>query len=402
MNEYDLIEFIDFEILNNNLMESKTKTSDERSDESTINPTKNEDLIVQMLMDKCKLEMNTDKRFVNKRIIYYFDINFIREKDNKIIENYFEVKKGGKMKILFKVNDESLTQNLDYEIQTDCQKVYIKRLPSKPKNEEIQVEESNKEVEEKEKSIELKSIKSDTHSLSEEQKTYVSSSSKGQKAGCISTLRTFLDKIGDENYHVTIIQKHHEVDGYLITNKNSTFNNELKNLLFYPDLEGNIEIKEDQKILIEAKQNVKLDDLYKQMEKLMKDFKKLLPLEKFYYFAFLNENKRNDIDQKNNFKQKIDKYLTENENFKVYVFIIKDNQFYDLKLEDKADYSLHFRNEVKNEIKEMKSDVSTLKIDVSTLKTDVSFLKVEITDVKQKIDKILEFLQKSNEEKFAK
>ena len=140
----------------------------------------------------------------------------------------------------------------------------------------------------------------------------------------------------------------------------------------------------------------------------MTDFKKL-PQEKFYYFAFLNENKRNDLNKKNNFKQEIKNYLKRNENFKVYVFIIKDNQIYDLKLEEKADYPLHFRNEVKNEIKEMKSDVSTLKIDVSTLKTDVStlktdvsFLKVEITDVKQKIDKILEFLQKSNEEKFAK
>ena len=48
---------------------------DEKSKEFTINPTKKEDLIVQMLMDNCKLEMNTDKRFENKRKIYYFDIN---------------------------------------------------------------------------------------------------------------------------------------------------------------------------------------------------------------------------------------------------------------------------------------------------------------------------------------
>ncbi len=170
------------------------------------------------------------------------------------------------MTIHFEVNDELLTQNLDYEIQTNFQKVNVKRLSSKVKNKEIQMEESNKDdkkIKEEYQSIELKGIKSDPHSLSEGQKTNISPGSRGQKSSCISTLRKFQDTIDINNYNVTIVQRDHEVDGYLITNKNSTFNNELKNLLFYPDLEGNIEIKEDQKILIEVKQNVNLDDLFK-------------------------------------------------------------------------------------------------------------------------------------------
>ena len=39
----------------------------------------------------------------------------------------------------------------------------------------------------------------------------------------------------------------------------------------------------------------------------------------------------------------------------MFIFILKDNQIFDLKLEDKADYSLYFLNEIKKEINNLYS-----------------------------------------------
>ena len=56
-----------------------------------------------------------------------------------------------------------------------------------------------------------------------------------------------IQKKKKKKYYVAIIERKHEIDSYLYPNKNNTFKNELKDLLLYPVIEGDIEIKSDEK-----------------------------------------------------------------------------------------------------------------------------------------------------------
>ena len=78
MYEYKLPEYNDFHKLYNNLM------SEEKTDINiTTDSTKREDLITQMLMDNLGLELNKDSRFVKGRFIYYYDISYYKEGEEK-------------------------------------------------------------------------------------------------------------------------------------------------------------------------------------------------------------------------------------------------------------------------------------------------------------------------------
>ena len=128
------------------------------------------------------------------------------------------------------------------------------------------------------------------------------------------------------------------------------------------------------------------------MEKTIKDFKILLENETFYYFGFVNDsNAKEGIDEKN-FEERIKKFEKDYK-LKIFLFIIKDNTLFDLKLEDKADYSLFFRNEMKNEITGMKNEISEMK---NEMKNEISEMKNEmkneISEMNSKLDSLRDMI----------
>ena len=67
----------------------------------------------------------------------------------------------------------------------------------------------------------------------------------------------------------------------------------------------------------------------------------------FYYFGFVKEHNFKRCLQEDNFIKRIKKFEMENPYDKIFLFIIKNNTFFDLELRDKADYPTFYRNEIK-------------------------------------------------------
>ena len=170
--------------------------------------------------------------------------------------------------------------------------------------------------------------------------------------------------------------------------------------------------------MIEVKQNATLEILFTQMSKLMEDFKIILPNENFYYFGFVNEgNAKNNLNE-NEFIEKIKITEKQNPNFKVFLFTIKDNKIFDCDLKDNADYTVHFRNEIKNEIEIMKDDTDTkinglknemnekinglkneMNEKINGLKNEINGLKNEINGLKNDMNEKINGLKNDMNEK---
>ena len=106
--------------------------------------------------------------------------------------------------------------------------------------------------------------------------------------------------------------------------------------------------------------------------------------------GFVNEgNAKNNLNE-NEFIEKIKITEKQNPNFKVFLFTIKDNKIFDCDLKDNADYTVHFRNEIKNEIEIMKDDTDTkinglkneMNEKINGLKNEINGLKNEINGLK--------------------
>ena len=104
------------------------------------------------------------------------------------------------------------------------------------------------------------------------------------------------------------------------------------------------------------------------MKKLVNDFKILLPNEKYYYFGFVNEaTAKKDLNEKELFDD-ITKLLSDNPNFKIFLFSIKDNKFLGLNLSDQADYSTHFYNLIENKMQNVDSKMQSLESKVQIVR----------------------------------
>ena len=472
MYEYELPEYNDFQKLYNNLMAEKIKT-----DNITTDSTKREDLITQMLMDNLGLELSKDTRFVKGRFIYYYDISYYEEGDEKKIINNAKILKTSKDQDFdFKVNGIIYKINLNYKNS----QVYRNKLEKEKTKEE-------KTSDSKEETLSLhtmKTNKSDRYNDLQEDGKNTNFSTKRMK-----------DTIDNKTYILKITHTNHEVDGYVIAKEDINIRDSLKQLLYYPiievesseteveslnndeksqkeeketesnheninskvtekkeptkenympekptikekpenndshkvniikknskeeklaktveDIEELTKIKKKSKILIEVKQNTSLVTLFKQIETAINDLKIILPDEQFYYFGFVNEVNAKSGLKERDFIENIKNFELQNPNYKIFLFIIKDNTFFDLPLDDKADYSTFYRNEIKKEIKEIKnqftSEIKEMKTEIKGMKTEIQEIKnqftSEIKEIKNNIQNLMDYFgigKKVNKEK---
>ena len=367
--EYELKSYIDYEILYINLMQKVTKKSKTKTQSKT-----RESLITQLLMDNFNMEINKDKRFKDYRKIFFYVITYSSAKDNKEIKSAKILEYKPIQEVEFEVNE------IKYNIILQENSSFVKKR--------ITNEEGIDDF------INLKS-KSKTHD------NLSSLSTESEKDNNIFYFRKFMDQIGEDIYILSLRYTSHEVDGNIISKEDVDLKNGLADNLYYPKIEkdngkkeGNsseedddkTKIKKNTKILIETKQNASLLILFEQMEKTIKDFKILLENETFYYFGFVNDsNAKEGIDEKN-FEERIKKFEKDYK-LKIFLFIIKDNTLFDLKLEDKADYSLFFRNEMKNEITGMKNEISEMK---NEMKNEISEMNSKLDSLRDMISHLLE------------
>ena len=425
MYEYELSEYNDFHKLYNNLMIEEIKT-----DNITTDSTKREDLITQMLMDNLGLELSKDTRFVKGRSIYYYDISYYKEGDEKTtIKNAKILKTSKEQDFCFQVN------GIEYKIKLNHKNSRVFR--NKLEKEKTKEEKTNdsKEI------LSLRTMKTNSSDR------YNDLQEDGKNTN-FSTKR-FKDTIDDKTYVLKITHTNHEVDGYVITKEDINIRDSLKQLLYYPiievenpeteieslnndeksqkeekeielnheninskmiekkeptkenympekptikekpenndahkvkiikknskeekltttveDIEELTKIKKKSKILIEVKQNTSLVTLFNQIETAINDLKIILPDEQFYYFGFVNEVNAKSGLKERDFIENIKNFELQNPNYKIFLFIIKDNTFFDLPLDNKADYSTFYRNEIKKEIKEMKTEIKEMKTEI--------------------------------------
>ena len=267
-------------------------------------------------------------------------------------------------------------------------------------------------------------MKSNSINNDEEFSTEQSKKTKGK-----FSLRKFQDQVN--KCLITITLRSHEVDGNLRAIKEINFNKGLSDNIIYPKNKNDAKIPKDNNLIIEVKQNISLTKIFKQMKNLMEDFKSILPNEKYYYLGFLNENefnknkKDNEINKESNdstkkknfnldkFLEEVNEYEKDNQNFKIILFNIKNNKLFDLNLDEKVEYSLHFRNEIKNEIKTMKMEIKEeikevkdeikreVKEQISEIKGEVkeqiSEIKGEVKEINKKYDKFNKKYDELNE-----
>ena len=357
MIECELDAYNTIEDLYNNLMPKKGKKN------NNAYSSKREDLITQMLIDKLHLELNKDQRFEAGRKVNFYEISFFGQDDKdknktKLIQEKKILKKGSSQEEIFIVN------GIDYTIKLE---MYNARVTRKKTKEEI-VDSNNKEEDTKT----LVTEKSTQKSKSQSENKF--STSDTQNENNDSFYRRLKDDYKGMHYIMTITYTNHEVDGNVITLEDIDIKNKFGEILFYPK-DDNSKIKKDSKILIEVKQNATLNEIFDQMKKLMEDFRILLPNEQFYYFGFVNEGNAKSNLNENEFIEIIQKTEIQNPNFKIFLFTLKDNKIFDFDLKDNADYSVHFRNEIKNEIEIMKNEMNTK---INGLDTKINGLKEDM------------------------
>ena len=196
-----------------------------------------------------------------------------------------------------------------------------------------------------------------------------------------------------ENYmpeKQNIKEKPENNDGHRVNILNESLKDEklAKTVEDINDIEELTKIKKKSKILIEVKQNTTLVTLFDQIKTTINDLKIILPDEKFYYFGFVNEANAKSGLKERDFKENIKNFELHNPNYKIFLFIIKDNTFFDLPLDDKADYPTAYRNEIKKEIKEMKKEIKEMK---NQFTSEIKEIKTDIEEIKNNIQDLMNF-----------
>ena len=382
LNEYKkLNEFYTYDFLYNNLV-----PKEDTKKPTTTNPIKRGDIITQMLMDNLNLELNKDKRFEKDRYLYYYEVSYFKieekeqfkekekSKEKTIIKEKKYLKRGSSQIEFFEVN------GINYTIKFEKLDVQVSRPFLESEGAEAKIAAENNEYVKK-----ISSTKSDKkYSTSEKD---LSSSSQDQEKNT-TFYKNIIDTIDKKKYLLSVMYTNCEVDGNVVTKEAVNVINILGDILYYPKTEDVTKIEKGAKILIEVKQNPSLSIIFEQMKKTVNKIKILLPNEKYYYFGFLNDVKaKNEVDE-NEFIKKVQDYEKQNGDFKIFLFLIKNNTIFDLELSDKAEYSVFFRNELKKEINQLKNEVTGIKNEITGIMKEITGIKNEITGIKNEIDGI--------------
>ena len=64
--------------------------------------------------------------------------------------------------------------------------------------------------------------------------------------------------------------------------------------------------------------------------------------------------------------------MNENPNFKIFLFVIKNNKFLTLSLDDKVDYPTHYYNLYKKNMVEMKKEMAETKNEIGEMKKEMA------------------------------
>lgn len=440
-----------------------------KNEETTIatDSSKREDLITQLMMDNFDLDLNKDNRFEKGRKIYYYEIAYYDiEKPKDIIKETKVLKTQNSQKFNFEVNGCIYKINLNKN-NSNARRNYIE-----DKSKE------SKEKEKKEDEISLHSLKSSSSNKEKQNDNVNEQKTQKEKDGDFNT-KFLRDVINNKTFILKITHTSHEVDGNLIVTKDIDIRNGLKEILYYPKIDGEYietepestkndedfkkyelinkgteeistkgeehenkdketkkefkedtseneedipekkkiiksteehketieltKIKKNSKILLEVKQNTSLTTLFDQIEKVINDLKIFLPKERYYYFGFVNEHNAKKFLQENKFIMRIKKFEMENPCYKIFLFIIKNNTFFDLELKDKADYPTFYRNELKKEIGGIKKEIGEMKKEIGGMEKEIGGIKSEInglrTDIKNEFEKLSNMILNLNTHK---
>lgn len=356
MYDYELYEILTFDLLETLVEENGNKCKNREVCESS----QRENLIVQKLKDELNLEINKDDRFTNIREVFFYRIICLNEDEEVVAQNIYPSK--NPTNLFFEIKDEK-NQAIKYKIFIKEQEVRVSR-----KMLEDDVSKKNQGDE-----ISLKLEKTRTNDSNSNKSTYSRSSRNDKK------FIYFRKKFLDRNRTIKIEHTKHEVDGNLkVKNKIVNMEKILGDYLYYPPKSNNINLDQGEQILIEVKQNTNFDILLEQMEKVMKDFTSLFPKEKYNYFGFINEvNTNHGSNNEKELLDNIEKIVKENPNFKIFLFVIKNNKFLTLSLNDQVDYPTHYYNLYEKKMAEMKKEIGEMKTE---MKTEIRNMKMEIME----------------------
>ena len=173
-------------------------------------------------MDNLGLELNKDSRFVKGRFIYYYDISYYKEGDEKtIIKNAKILKTSKEQDFYFQVN------GIEYKFKINHKNTQANRNKlEKEKTNEKQTNNPKEEI------LSLHTIKTN----SSDRYNNLNLLQEDGKNADFSKKR-LKDTINDKTYVLKITHINHEVDGYVITKEDINIRDSLKQLLYYPIIE---------------------------------------------------------------------------------------------------------------------------------------------------------------------
>ena len=331
---------------------------------------KRELMIGQILKDQFSLDINNDPViFQMERITIYIEVIFSKENTyDKILTNYI------KRQIYLR---NSKTLNLTFSIYNRDYQISIGKYWS------LKYGDKNFSL--------YTDIRSTRESISSD--SISNSSKKSQILSNPYLPKIFEEKINNDKFYIMMIQRTHEIDGSFITNEIITDLKELKELMIYPKKKDNIFIDKGERIIVEVKQNATLNSIYNQMKDYMKDISEIHPDKNFHYFGFINESnynllKGNNILDENLFIQKIEEEMKSFKNFKIYIFIIKNNKLFQYSLDEQLLYGIHYYNMTEKKINEYRQETKDLEKKIEKIENVENKLQKQMENLEIKLNNI--------------
>mgnify|MGYP002626957483 FL=1 len=352
MNEKNILFQIDF--LAKNLI---NKTEEEKP--KAENSSKRELLIGQILKENFDLEINNEKElFQKERTNIFIEVIFSEYNEyNKLIEYYIKRKVYPKKSESITLQFEAMGRQYDIMIGQFCQlkvgtkflKLYVN--PASTKDSDI-----------------FSSNSSNSNK-----------SNKGKILNNPIIPKIFEDIIDEKKYYIMIVQREHEIDGSFIAKEDICDLKGLNEIMFYPKKKEDIKILKGERIIVEVKQNATLLTLYKQMKKYIYDFTDVFASKNIHYFGFVKDSNYN-VDEKNEkineekFKADIENDMSKFHDFKLYIFIIKNNELFNNPLNEQLEYGFHYFNIAKKEIKQIENRLGGVENKIDELEKKISGL----------------------------
>ena len=358
MNEN--INFSDINILVNNLMDNQTKEKYKTEDS-----VKRENIISQVLKDEFDLEINNESNiFLRERIIAYLEVIISKKSTyEEIIKDPIERKRflinKDSKPLVISINKKNYEIGFSKFYYIKCGQKYCKPY-------------------EKERST-------------NENENNSTSSKKSKKSVTLSN--PYVPKIfedEDSNDFIMIIQREVELDGSFISKKEISDLKKLKDIIFYPKDVNDIKIANDERIIIEIKQNATLKAICNQMRKNITLISEIIPNKKFYYFGFVKDtnykkDENNNTIDENQLIEEIKNEMNGIQNIQLFLCVINNNQLFGIDLEEQLNYGVHFYNLIKKEIDGMKKKIGDVENKIGSVEERIGNVENKIGSVEERI-----------------